>query len=245
MNIIWHILFLGIAFFQMLFMSIQGAVFRRREYLFYIAYIFSASLYILLRVNAATGFLGISLHPWVVEILNQPLAIFSYWMYVCFTRYFLNLKKFQPRVYRYSRVLEIIFIVFITTKFISIPFNLSYKTTIYSYLFFTACMIAQAVPMIVLMLRQKNTLNNFLLMGSMCYVIGGVAGMLIGAFSPGMGKNNIHVMYGLEIGVLIELLLLNTGFMLKNKILQQQVIHGQQKILQQLIEKKDTTFGND
>lgn len=240
MNVIWHILFLGISFFQLLFMSIQWAVFRRKEYLFYIAYIFCASLYALFRVHAAVGFLGVSFHPWLMELLNQPLAIFSYWMYVCFTRQFLNMKKLQPSVYRYSLWVEKLFIFFIVAKCISIPLNLPYAFTVYAYMVCTICMAACAMPMIVLMLRQKNVLNNFLVMGSLCNMVGGFSGMLAGVFMPGMGKNNINVLYGIEIGVLAELLLLNTGFMLKNKILQQQVIKGQQQILQQLMKDKNT-----
>lgn len=245
MQLVWHILFLGIAFFQMLFMGIQWAVFRRREYLFYIAYIFCASLYALFRVHAATGLLHINIHPLLAELLNQPLAILSYWMYVCFAREFLNLKKLQPRVYAYSRLVEMVFVVFILGKGFSIPFNLPYSTTVYIYLVSTMLMLVFAIPMIVLMLRQKNVLNNFLVMGSLCYVAGGVTGMVLGVFLPGMGKNNINVLYGIETGVLAELLLLNTGFMLKNKILQQQVIRGQQQIMEQLMKDKHSgTTGN-
>lgn len=245
MNLIWHILFLGIAFFQMLFMGIQWAVFRRREYIFYIAYIFCVSLYALLRVHAATGILEIQLHPWLAELLNQPLAIVSYWLYVCFARTFLNLKNMQPGAYRYSRVVEALFVIFILGKSFSIPFNLPYTAAVYIYMVSTLLMVSFAIPMIVQMLRQKNVLNNFLVTGSLCYVAGGLTGMFMGIFLPGMGKNNINVLYGIEIGVLAELLLLNTGFMLKNKILQQQVIKGQQQIMQQLMnDKTHTGTGN-
>jgi 7TM diverse intracellular signalling len=236
--LIFHFLMLGIAFFQMLFMIIQWFVFKRREYFFYIAYIFSASLYILFRVNDATHFLNITLPPMLDELLDQPLVVLSYWMYVRFGKYFLNLSKLQPSVFKYSRILEIFFAVFIIAKCISIPFGISNMLSSTIYTIAVSIMTIVSVPMFVLMLKQKNLLNNFLVMGSLFYVVGGVVGMYVSISLPNIGKGNHMVFLGLEIGVLAELLLLNTGFMLKNKILQQQVIQGQQKILDQLMNKQ-------
>jgi hypothetical protein len=50
------------------------------------------------------------------------------------------------------------------------------------------------------------------------------------------------VLLGVEIGILAELLLLNTGFVLKNRILQLQVIQGQQKLLDQLMKENKDHF---
>jgi 7TM diverse intracellular signalling len=235
---LFHLLILGVASFQILFMLIQWAVFRRREYFFYIAYILSASVCILFRVNEATGLLGVTFPKWINEIMNQPLAICSYWMYVLFGRYFLNIPKLQPKVYKLSRKLEVMFAAFIILKCISIPFNLSYQASAIIYLIAVLIMATAAVPMFVLMLKQKNMLNNFLVLGSLLYVAGGVIGVIIGAMLHNRGEGNQYVYLGLEIGVLLELLLLNTGFALKNKILQQQVMQGQQKIIDKLMKKQ-------
>jgi 7TM diverse intracellular signalling len=240
MNQFWHILFLGIAFFQLLFMLVQWFLFGRKEYLFYIGYIFCASLYILFRVHAATGILGFAVHPWLDEWLDQPMAILSYYMYLLFTRHFLSLKNLQPLAYRYSLVIELVFVAFIVGRTISIPFGLSHQVSAYIYMGAVLIMVALVVPMVVLMLKQKNILNNFLVMGSVCYIGGGVAGMLAALLQSGQETGNLSILFGVEIGILAELLLLNTGFVLKNRILQQQVIQGQQKLLDQLMkEKKD------
>jgi hypothetical protein len=239
MNTTWHILFIGIAFFQLLFMGVQWVLFRRKEYLFYIGYIFFACAYILFRVNNATGFLGLHLHPWVQEFLDQPLAVLSYYMYLLFTRHFLSLKTLQPKVYRYSLIIEAIFIVFLLGKLGSIPFNLPHTVSAYVYMVSVLVMAAFVVPMIVLMLKQKNILNNFLVWGSAFYIGGGVIGMLSAMLMLNLGKNSLTVLLGVEIGILAELLLLNTGFALKNRILQQQVIQGQQKMMEQLMKNKN------
>ncbi len=241
---LFHLLILGIAFFQMLFMVIQWAVFRRREYFFYIVYILSACLCILFRVNEATGLLGINFPYWVNEIMNQPMAICSYWMYVLFGRHFLNTSKLQPKVYKISRKLEIMFAAFIILKCISIPFNLSYQTSSVIYLACVLIMATFAMPMFILMLKQKNMLNNFLVIGSLLYVAGGVIGVILGILFQSNGEGKQYGYLGLEIGVLLELLLLNTGFALKNRILHLQVMEGQQKIMDRLLKKQeDQTTG--
>jgi hypothetical protein len=220
-------------------MGVQWLLFRRREYLFYIGYIFFACVYILFRINSATDFLGLRLHRWVQELLDQPIAVLSYYMYLLFTRHFLSLQTLQPKAYRYSLVIETIFVVFLIGKMVSIPMGLSHTVSAYSYMFSVLIMAAFVVPMIVLMLRQKNILNNFLVMGSAFYIGGGVVGMISAMLLPNKGENSLTILLGVEIGILAELLLLNTGFVLKNRILQQQVIHGQQKIMEQLMKEKN------
>jgi len=238
MNHFWHILFLGIAFFQMLFMMAQWFLFGRKEYLFYIAYIFFAGVYVFFRLHAATGLLNIPIHPWLMEWLDQPMAILSYYMYLLFTRHFLSLKHTQPKVYRYSRVIELLFLVFLVAKTASIPLEFSAVLSAYIYLGYVLIVVALVVPMVVLMLLQKNILNNFLVMGSVCYIGGGVFGLFVAIWNPETANENATVLLGMEIGILAELLLLNTGFVLKNRIMQQQVIQGQQKLLDQLMEEK-------
>jgi hypothetical protein len=46
-----------------------------------------------------------------------------------------------------------------------------------------------------------------------------------------MGEGSLLIYYPFEVAVLIEFFLLNTGFSMKNKILQQQVIKAQQEII--------------
>jgi hypothetical protein len=174
--------------------------------------------------------------------MNQPLAICSYWMYILFGRFFLNIPKLQPVVYKLSRKLEIMFAAFIILKCISIPFELSYQSSTTIYLVAVLVMATVGVPMFALILKQKNLLNNFLVIGSLLYVMGGVTGVFLAALFAHNEQGSQFGYLGLEIGVLLELLLLNTGFALKNRILQQQVIEGQQKILDKLMNKqKDET----
>lgn len=167
------------------------------------------------------------------------MAIFSFWMYVLFGRYFLNTPKLQPKVYQLSRKLEIMFAAFIILKCISIPFHLSHQVSAIIYLVCVLIMTTFSIPMFALLLKQKNMLNNFLVIGSLLCLTGGFIGIVLGILFQGDGHGKHYSYLGLEIGVLLELLLLNTGFVLKNRILHLQLMDGEQKIIDRLIKKKN------
>ena len=226
-----HSLFLGIAFFQTLFIFVQWLFFRREEYLFYIAYITAIIFFILFRINDALPHPAVTLPEWLRRITYQPLGIFSYWMYLCFARSFLNLKNTQPRVYTYVSRLETVMLVFIAVCIVLAPFRLQTEYLALLYFIGYIAMLFFCIPSFVLMLRQKDILNNFLVFGCFFYVAGGFSGMVFNYALNKFGSNNLNVFFGVEIGILLELLLLNTGFMLKNRILQHQVLGGQSKIL--------------
>jgi hypothetical protein len=231
-----HILFLGIASFQALFMLIQWFFFKRKEYIFYIAYIISSIVFILCRINESSVPQLMVLPHWVNKVTYQPLGIFSYWMYLCFARSFLNVKKKQTKVYEYTFWLQGLFIGFMMLSFLLMPFEIDKKNLALVYLAGYIPMLLLSIPMFILMLRQKDMLNNFLVLGCFFYVAGGFTGMILNYTLNSFEGKKINIFFAVEIGILAELLLLNTGFLLKNKIMQQQALKGQQKIMQHFIE---------
>jgi hypothetical protein len=96
-----------------------------------------------------------------------------------------------------------------------------------------------SIPIFILLVKQKYILNYFLLIGSLLYILGGTIGMVFNFIINDFSGTDLRVFFGIEIGILLELLLLNTGFMLKNKLLEQQVSKGQIKILRERLEIKE------
>ena len=227
----YHILFLAACAFQMLFMLLQWLLFRRKDYLYYIAYVFCCGLFIALRVNNVIQILPFKLSPFWNEFTDHPLIIFAVWMYIRFGYHFLNLKQIQPKVYIVAKRLEYGFAGYFFVKFLILTFNLSYYYASLIYLIVVFTLVTLAIFVIIGLLRQKNLLNNFLVSGSLCITIGGGIGPVLALFLPNMGEGSLLVYYSFEIAVVIEFFLLTTGFALKNKILQQQVIKAQQDII--------------
>lgn len=227
----YHILFLSICLFQLLIIALQWLLNKRTEYAYYLLYLISISIYILCRVNWVIQILPFKQSAVVNEVIDQPVIIFGIWMYIRFGYHFLNLKQLQPKVYAAAKRLEIGYVSLIIFRVISFPFQLSYTIAATIFLVATFILAVLAIILIIKLLSQKNLLNNFLVSGGLCITIGGIAGPILAAFLPNMGEGNLAVYYGIEVGVLIEMVLLNIGFIQKNKILQQQVIKAQQQII--------------
>ncbi len=228
-----HILFLGIAFFQSFFIFIQWFFFRRREYLFYIAYLFSVILFIFFRINNRLDSILIYMPDWIDKITYQPLGVFSYWMYLCFARAFLNIPNTNRVLSKYLNKIEYVMILFIVACIFLSLININQIYLRIFYLIGYSILIVLSIPVFTLIIRENDILNNFLVAGCILYVAGGCIGMIFNYYINKFDGTNTTVFLGLEIGILLELLLLNTGFLLRNKILHQQVIRGHNQILKQ------------
>lgn len=212
-------------------MFCQWMMYKRKDYLYYMLYVFTCGLFIAFRVNNTFQIFPFNLSPLLNELTDQPLICFAIWMYVRFSYHFLNLKQLQPKVYKPAKRVEYGFAGFIIIKLFLLPMNLGYRLSAIIYLIVSLILISLAVFLIIALLRQKNLLNNFLVSGSLCISIGGALGQVFAIFLPNLGENNLSIYYALEIAILIEFFLLATGFAMKNKILQQQVIKAQQEII--------------
>jgi len=118
-----------------------------------------------------------------------------------------------------------------------IPLKLNHYNSSLYYLVATFILLTLATFVIVGLLLQKNLLNIFWYLAAY-NTIGCSCGLILGFFLPNMGEGSLLIYYPFELAVLIEFFLLNTGFSIKNKILQQQVIKAQQEIIKRCENKK-------
>lgn len=232
-QLVIHLVFLGVILFQALFILVQWFFFRRKEHLYYIAYIVSIGLFILCRVLTVTSPPIVEMPVWMQQLSYQPLGMFSYWMYLRFARTFLNIKASQPMVHKLLQPLELVLVGFMILCLLLLILGVNIAAVKQYMLACYLVMVVLVIPVFVVMLRQRNILNNFLVIGCICYVSGGFTGMLLNYLWYGYETKSTVVFLGVEAGILTELLLLNTGFMLKNRILAQQVEQAKQKLKQQ------------
>lgn len=229
-----HVLLIGTMLFQATFMLVQWFVFRRKDYLYYILYMCSTLLFLITRLDTVLHFFPVPVPPLIDEYLDQPLIVFACWMYIRFGYHFLELKETQPALYRNARIVESFFALFVIIKCISIPLSFSYTTSSYIYMIATVLLALSAAPLLYRLLRQRNLLNNFLVIGGVCLAIGGISGHIFTLIADDPEQRTMMVYVALEIAILLELLLLNTGLVIKNKRTQQQIIDTQNRLIHQL-----------
>lgn len=229
-----HILLIGTMLFQATFMLVQWFVFRRKDYLYYVVYMCSTLLFLITRLDSVLHFLPAPIPPMLDEYLDQPLIIFACWMYIRFGYYFLELKETQPALYKNARLVEIFFMAFILAKCICIPFSFSYATSSVIYMIASVSLALSAAPLLYKLLAQRNLLNNLLVIGGVCIAIGGISGHIFTLIAEDPDQRTIQVYVAFEVAILLELLLLNTGLVIKNKRTQQQIIDTQNRLIHQL-----------
>ncbi|MDF2384095.1 ATP-binding protein [Nostoc ellipsosporum NOK] len=229
-----HVLLIGTMLYQATFMLVQWFVFRRKDYLYYILYMGSTLLFLITRLDGVLHFFPKPIPPLIDEYLDQPLIIFACWMYIRFGYHFLELKETQPALYKNARLVEIFFAAFVVAKCICIPFSFSYATSSTIYMIATVALALSAAPLLYKLLAQRNLLNNFLVIGGVCIAIGGTSGHIFTLTADNPEQRTMLVYVAFEVAILLELLLLNTGLVIKNKRTQQQIIDTQNRLILQL-----------
>jgi sensor histidine kinase YesM len=230
----FHLLFIGTTFFQCVFILLQYYIYKRTDYRYYFLYIISVTVYLFLSLEAQIGFTSIfAPYPYLAKLLNIPLVLFAFWMYIRFGKNFIeekHLKKLEKGI----KWIEASFVAAILFYAISIPFGFSDTTLNMIFLPVSLIIFFQAVTLFLKLRAQKDSLNNFLLFGGILIAVGGITGSLIGLFLPNMGVGNPAIYYPLEATVILELLLLNTGLVYKTVFIEKKVSTAQQLLITQL-----------
>jgi signal transduction histidine kinase len=223
-------LFFGIVSFQLLFIAIQWAIFKRQEYGLYILYILSISTYFLLKYLAGNddyilidGFSFNKLTP------DKSLSFLAFGIYIKFGRKFLGTKQSTPQLNKSLIILENSIIIYTIINFLFVLFT--HDFTIESYAFAGAFGIAFITSIILLFkLYQNNLYSKYLIIGSSMVALGACLALYLGLSNPhlGIGKNGTTIY--LQAGVIADFVFLNIGLVVKTKLLQMRELEKQKAI---------------
>jgi sensor histidine kinase YesM len=234
----FHLLFIGITFFQAIFILVQYTIYKRSEYQFYFLYILSITIYLYISLEQQIGFTHMhTSYPQLVRILNIPLMMFAFWMYILFGKKFIE-PHYVEKIKRYVYWIERTFVSAIIVNVCIIPFHLSDNTINYIFLPLAFLVFIQGMIIFFKLYFQKDPLNNFLLAGGFLIAVGGITGPILSLFLPNMGLGNPLIYYALEASVLCELLLLNTGLVYKTIFIQKKVNTAQQLFFEEFQKNK-------
>jgi signal transduction histidine kinase len=160
---------------------------------------------------------------------DKIMAMLSYILYFKFGRHFIDASSRYPQMNKFIIKAEHIltaYVVFdILLFFLFDSFNL--ETSI--FLFMNLLISIFLVYIFWNIIKKNETLDRFIIAGSMFYAISACLTVWIGHTRENTNANDFLII--LQIGTLIEMIFLNAGIVYKSKMLQNQTIHSQQLLI--------------
>jgi signal transduction histidine kinase len=233
-------LFIGITSFQFGFVLFQWYCFRRKEYVYYLLYILAIIIYfLLLYLSDENHYIHIVNNSWNILYIEKSISFLAYGFYVCFAQLFLNLPQLHPRLNRFVRLIEvIIFCYCIINPFsLLITSNFEVHAKIYSIVFTLVFIYSMFITSYFLFF-QKKMLSRFLVIAGTWIFVGTFVSMVVGWHNNDPLLANPNHMLFLQLGVLMELFILNSCLVYKVKMIQDEVITSHQIAIKELKENK-------
>ncbi len=226
-----HTLLLSIALFQAVFILIQYIIFKRKEYIYYILYILCISAYIYNCLETQINLTAYSLsHPYMQRLLDVPMLALAFFLYVHFGSKFLDITPAR-KAYRPVIIFKSFMLVIMLAFALFVPLGVPTQTASIVFMSCSPFMFCLAVWILYTLYKQGGSLDYFLIAGGLMVALGGMSGMIVAITSSRLGMGNPAVYYPIEIAVLLELLLLNTGLIFKSRLLEKNVIKAQQQLI--------------
>ena len=154
-------LFFGIVSFQLLFIAIQWATFRRQEYGLYILYILCISTYFLLKYLAGNNdYISIGNLTFNKLVPDKSISFLAFGVYIKFGRKFLGTQQSTPGLNKALIVLENSVIIYSVANFLFVALTHNFNAE--SYAFAGAFGIAFIASVILLFkLYQNNFYSKY------------------------------------------------------------------------------------
>ncbi len=225
-------LFYGVCLAMIFYNLFLYITIRDKTYLYYIYYVFGAVLFASARDGLGFQFLWPNL-----QIINKYIFNFSnlfmiFWE-IMYARSFLNTRKNQPVIDRFLRYIIVgRLVIYLITTFLLPEFSNQVSIDIITLAFIYYAGIVS---------YQNNYKPTFYyLVAFTCMLVGYVT---FAFTNIGIISHNIFTIYSINLGLVIEMLLLSFALASRIKILQREKIQAQNETIKQLVvneELKDT-----
>jgi signal transduction histidine kinase len=208
-------------------------IFKRVEYIYYIVYIFAIGFFLYFQQEAQFGFTAITKdNPIVKNLLAAPLILLAFATYIQFGQKFLEV-NIEQKVFRIIKFLKYFLFFETALFFVLIACNVPRNVQDFVFDCTVPVLFVLSIWIIIVLLKEKNVLNNFLIAGALFITVGGTIGSMINLFGNTVNGNNPNVMLPLEIAVFFELILLNTGLIYKTRLIEKNVVESQQQLIEE------------
>ncbi|HEX5027039.1 MAG TPA: 7TM diverse intracellular signaling domain-containing protein [Agriterribacter sp.] len=230
-------LILGLILFQVFFSLAQWYFFRRTEYIYYAAYAITIGLYFFIKYRADVNSL---LHVEGVQIyelfLDRSVVFIAFYFYIEFGKAFVNMNNTLPRLNKVVTGVGYGILAFALTNFIftGLTHDALFQAIVYDIVAISLALFG--ICILYVLIKRNTILDRFLVLGSSMVIIGALLFVIIRIVKPSWSNQNTIIYF--QVGVILELIFLNTGLLYKSKFTQDKVLASNKEKLKKLEENE-------
>lgn len=230
----WNFVFIAVLFFQLIVVFAQWLLFRRGEYVYYVAYAMVLVIYFFQKIDiyyqiggGSTFFSGYYL------IINNATSLLAQYFYFRFARLFLNLDNLaandaQKLAWAERILLGLILVSIITGEWMPQWANMAYfGASIYLFVV--------ATYFIIRIIKLKLPIATLFLTGSLFALVGNLLSLLMSLKAVMLIFDWPPLVFA-QIGIFIEIAIFNIGFTYKTKLLEAEKQASQISLIEKLRE---------
>jgi signal transduction histidine kinase len=235
-SMVFEWLFQGFLLCQILYILFQWLIIRRKDHLYYLAYIAVVALYFLSKFETDLGVNGLfTRFPSLKVYLNKTLLILPYFLYFRFIRSFLEIPQQYPALNKWIIRVENFLLVYLVVDeiYILATFDSRLQTEIFTAVLLVIFLLAASF--IIYLFRRRQALIYYVLTGSLLAAIGNITGLVITYFQD---YHHLHIVNNIMVfpqtGVLLEMLCFTAGLGYKSHRWEKEKIRSQERLIEQL-----------
>lgn len=229
--------FSSVLLFQFSFIGLQWAFIRRREYIYYLAYIIGIGTFSILKYSHLQL-------PWINQVdvqflerkLDLILPIFSYFLYYRFARTFLELPDRFPKYNNWIKKLEYVLLTYIAIDSIFVLFGVEKPIREIFYHFNSLILFSCSCFFIFIFLKMKIKLTYFIVIGALVLNIGAFSTMILYVIRDQGVQIGFHPMLVSNLANIFELLAFSSGLSYKAMLVDKERLKSKELLIKKLHE---------
>lgn len=233
----WYIYFyLGILFFQLVFIIYQYYIYRRIEFVYYLCYIFFVSVYHIFSATTYFNPLKFTITSDNHFVIDRGVAILCFYFYFKFGEHFCNMDTLYTNVTSILRKVQKAILALALVDIITS--SIAQKYFIYEPLFFflTIVLVFYSLYLILFLVKQNDVFANILVLGTLFLLTGTTFSILYMKIAR---LNHAETIWLSFIGVVVEFLFLNFGLILKSKFTHERDVNNTLISQQEIYKERD------
>lgn len=227
------VFFEGILCFQMIYIALQWFfVNSRKEYPYYLAYIFCMALYTTIVQEQELGFnLFHRIDPSAIQHFDRAIPLFAYFLYYRFARNFADIEALIPRLNRIIIRMEWLVLGYVCFELCWAFAGGNRQISEHVFWFISAVLFLSAVLFGGWIYSKRNTIVNILIFGAVVVNVGSLATVLMMYTTQSGLYYWPEPLLPLYLGIVVELLAFTTGLAYKSKRIEQEKEIYQKQLL--------------